>query len=47
MAKYENLMPGVSLRHVSLHQGSQVDAGLGATKLHGLTDGTNIALPSL
>lgn len=28
MAKYENLMPGVSLGHVSLHQGSQVDAAL-------------------
>jgi len=46
MAKYENLMPGVSLEHVSLHQGSQVDAALGAAKLHGLTDGTNIAVSS-
>lgn len=46
MAKYENLMPGVSLEHVSLHQGRQVDAALGAAKLHGLTDGTNIAVSS-
>ncbi len=46
MAKYENLMPGVSLGHVSLHQGSQVDAALGAAKLHGLTDGTNVAVSS-
>jgi hypothetical protein len=46
MAKYENLMPGVSLEHVSLHQGREVDAALGAAKLHGLTDGTNIAVSS-
>jgi hypothetical protein len=46
MAKYENLMPGVSLDHVSVHQGRQVDAALGAAKLQGLTDGTNIAVSS-
>jgi hypothetical protein len=46
MAKYENLMPGVSLGHVSLHQGSQVDAALGAAGLDGLTDGTNLAVAS-
>jgi hypothetical protein len=46
MAKYENLMPGVSLGHVSLHQGSQVDAALQTAGLHGLTDGTNVAVAS-
>ena len=46
MTKYENLMPGVSLEHVSLHQGREIDAALGAAKLHGLTDGTNIAVSS-
>ena len=46
MAKYENLMPGVSLGQVSLHQGSQVDAALQTAGLHGLTDGTNVAVAS-
>jgi len=46
MAKYENLMPGVSLAQVSLHQGSQVDAALQTAGLHGLTDGTNVAVAS-
>ncbi|HAZ48610.1 MAG TPA: hypothetical protein DDW76_22935 [Cyanobacteria bacterium UBA11369] len=46
MAKYEHLMPGVSLGHVSLHQGSQVDAALQTAGLHGLTDGTNVAVAS-
>jgi hypothetical protein len=46
MAKYENLMPGVSLAQVSLHQGSQVDAALQTAGLHSLTDGTNVAVAS-
>jgi hypothetical protein len=46
MAKYENLMPGVSLGQVSLHQGSQVDEALQTAGLHGLTDGTNVAVAS-
>jgi len=39
-------MPGVSLGHVSIHQGSQVDAALQTAGLHGLTDGTNVAVAS-
>jgi hypothetical protein len=39
-------MPGVSLGQVSLHQGSQVDAALQTAGLHGLTDGTNVAVAS-
>ena len=46
IAKYENLMPGVSLGNVSLHQGSQVDVALQTAGLHGLTDGTNVAVAS-
>jgi hypothetical protein len=46
MARYEALMPNVSLRHVQLHQGARVDAGLRGAGLHGLTDGTNVAVSS-
>jgi hypothetical protein len=46
MAQYENLMPGVDLSQVSLHQGSEVDAALQAAGLHGLTDGENVAVSS-
>jgi len=44
MAKYQQLMPGVSLSHVRLHQGSQVDASLAKAGLQGLTDGTRVAV---
>ncbi|MFP4101098.1 eCIS core domain-containing protein [Coleofasciculus sp.] len=44
MAKYQQLMPGVSLSHVRLHQGSQVDASLARAGLQGLTDGTRVAV---
>jgi len=44
MAKYQQLMPGVSLSHVRLHQGSQVDASLAKAGLQGLTDGARVAV---
>ncbi|MEQ8969520.1 MAG: DUF4157 domain-containing protein [Coleofasciculus sp. C1-SOL-03] len=44
MAKYQQLMPGVSLSHVRLHQGSQVDASLAKAGLQGLTNGTRVAV---
>ncbi|BAZ31781.1 hypothetical protein NIES4074_42540 [Cylindrospermum sp. NIES-4074] len=46
MAKYERLMPGVSLGHVKVFQGASVDASLAQAGLQGLTDGTQIAVSS-
>jgi hypothetical protein len=46
MAKYERLMPGVSLAHVKVYQGASVDRSLAGAGLQGLTDGTRVAVSS-
>ena len=46
IAKYENLLGGVSLRGVRVHQGAKVDTTLESSGLQGLTDGKNVAISS-
>ncbi|HLO86891.1 MAG TPA: DUF4157 domain-containing protein [Nostocaceae cyanobacterium] len=46
MGKYEKLMPGISLGHVKVFQGSSVDQALHQAGLQGLTDGTRVAVSS-